>query len=189
MNTVGMRRLRWTVRQYSRLSELGFLDDRRAELINGDIITGRPQEHPHLVCVSRLARLLLGAFSPTYWVVIRGTLVLPPHNAPDPDFHVFDAPVGTPDNRLPVPLLVIEVSDQTYGLDSGANLAYSRAGISDYWIVNLAKQQVEVCRQPENPTGKRSGWRYASTSAHGSGEILSPLHRPDLGFPVDQMLA
>jgi Uma2 family endonuclease len=115
---------------------------------------------------------------------------LPPSGAPDPDFHVFDVPIRTPDNRLPVPILVIEVSDSTDARDSGPKLRmYARAGIADYWIVNLNLQRVEVYRRPENPTGKRLGWRYADRQFFSAGQSTSPLARPALTFDVRAMLS
>src|SRR4051812_37492853 len=105
--------IRWTVKDYFRMAEAGVFHGRRVELINGEVIEVPAQGHLHRLAITRTSRLLLTAFGPTDWVVIQGTLTLTRHWAPDPDFHVFDVPEGTPDDQLPVPLLVIEVSDTT----------------------------------------------------------------------------
>ena len=189
MKTAVVKRMRWTVDHYFRMSELGFFDDRRVELLNGEVIEVPAQATPHRAAITNTSALLLPAFDQSAWVVIQGTLKLTRFSAPDPDFYVVDAPVGTPDEQLPRPILVIEVSDTTYRKDAGRKLrTYASAGIPDSWIVNLPKQQVEVYRQPKNLTGKWSGWQYASASMLGRGESVSPLHRPDLAFPVDRML-
>jgi len=121
--------------------------------------------------------------------VVQGTLLLPPHGAPDPDFHVFDVPIGTPDRDLPLPFLVIEISDTTYLKDSGPKLRmYAKAGILDYWILNLPKDRLEVYRQPEQLTSEPARWRYVQTVSFGRGERVSPLARPDLSFLVDDLL-
>ena len=98
--------------------------------------------------------------------------------------------MSTPDNQLPAPLLVMEISDTTYRKDAGPKLrAYARAGVADYWIVNLPLRRVEVYRRPENPTpGRRSGWRYADVSHFGPGQTVAPLLRPMISFPVDALL-
>jgi Uma2 family endonuclease len=190
MKTVVARRFRWSVKRYFRLTELGFFGDQRVELLNGEIIRMPAQAQAHRLAITRITRLLVPAFDPAhYTLVIQGTLPLPRFSAPDPDFHVFDAPEGTPEERLPKPFLVIEVSDTTYLKDSGAKLRlYASAGIPEYWIVNLLKQQVEVYRQPQNGTGKLSDCRYASVTVHRAGETVSPLHRPHVAFPADRML-
>ncbi|HXE54582.1 MAG TPA: Uma2 family endonuclease [Tepidisphaeraceae bacterium] len=171
------------------MASSGVFDRRRVELIDGEIIQVAPQATPHRAVITKISKLLLSAFGPKDWVVIQGTLVLSIRSAPDPDFHIFDVPIGTPDDQLPKPLLVIEVSDSTYGRDRGSKLrTYAQAGIADYWIVNLIQRRVEVYRQPTNPTGKRLDWRYESVQFHAAGEEVRPLLRPQLAFPVAAML-
>jgi Uma2 family endonuclease len=191
MRTASAKRLRWTVRDYFRMAEAGLFEGRRVELINGEIFEVPAQAIPHRASVTKVSQLLLAVFPPPgHWVVIQGTLPLSRHDAPDPDFYVVDAPVGTPDDQLPIPFLVIEISDATYRKDAGPKLrAYARAGVPDYWIVNLAARRVEVSRRPENLTpGRRSGWRYAEITHHDAGESVAPLLRPQVSFEVAAML-
>ena len=191
MKAASAKRVRWTVADYFRMAEAGLLDERRVELLNGEVIEVPAQAHAHRLSVSKLSRLLNAAFAPAeYWVVTQGTLVLSRHSAPDPDFHVFDVPEGTPDGSLPVPFLVIEISDTTYRKDAGPKLrAYARAGVPDYWIVNLPVRRLEAHRRPENPTPVRaSGWRYADVRHYGLGAEVRPLLRPAVTFPVDGVL-
>jgi len=190
MKLATSRRIRWTTADYFRMAAAGLFEGRRVELIEGEVIRVAAQATPHRAAITTISRLLLAAFDPgANWVVIQGTLVLPPRSAPDPDFHVLAAPVGTPDDKLPRPLLLIEVSDSTYKRDSGSKLRlYARAGIDDYWIVNLSERRVEVYRRPENLTGHRSGWGYADVQFFGIGQKVQTLHRPDLQFAVDAML-
>src|SRR5438128_230781 len=107
MNTVAtkpLKRVRWTVKEYFKISETGVFDDRRVELINGEIVEMPAQAHPHRTSLSKTNSALVSAFEQKqYWVVVQGTLLLPPYGAPDPDFHVFDVPTGTPDKALPHP--------------------------------------------------------------------------------------
>jgi Uma2 family endonuclease len=181
--------VRWTVREYFRMAEAGLLDDRRVELINGEIIHVAAQATPHRASVTKTSQALLAAFGAGDWVVIQGTLPLGTFSAPDPDFYVLDVPIGTPDHLLPLPILVIEVSDTSYAKDRGPKLRlYARSGIRDYWIINLLGNRVEIYRQPHNPTGKRSGWRYVDVSFHGPGQRISPLARPQIEFAVDALL-
>src|SRR3569623_872953 len=52
--------------------------------------------------------------------------------------------------------LVIEVADSTLPLDRNCKLPiYARAGIPEYWIVNLGQQCIEVYREP--PATARPG--------------------------------
>ena len=190
MKAAVAKRFRWTVDRYFRASELGLFGNRRVELLNGEIIEVSSQAHPHRLSMSRLSRLLNAAFDPSrFWVVGQGTLVLSRFSAPDPDYHVFDVPEGTPDRQLPMPFLVIEVSDTTYLKDSGPkSRLYASAGIPDYWIVNLQQRRLEIYRNPENSTGRRLDWRYAGVSHYSAGDVVTSLRYPKVAFPVDQIL-
>jgi Uma2 family endonuclease len=51
-------------------------------------------------------------------------------------------------------VLVVEVADTTLQFDRTTKAAlYARAGIPEYWIVNLADRVLEVHRQPAPMTG------------------------------------
>src|SRR5580658_715321 len=152
MPQVAPNPVRFTVGEYLRMSDAGILGGRRTELVGGTIKKMAPQEDRHIWSVSKITRLLIHATTLKDTLIVQGTLYLDEQNAPEPDFHLFDVPIGTPRDRLPLPILVIEVSDTTYRRDSGSKLRlYARAGIADYWIVNLRDNRVEVYREPANP--------------------------------------
>jgi Uma2 family endonuclease len=185
-----LQHVRWTVKDYLRMSEAGVFDGRRVELLNGEIIEVQAQANPHRLAITKGSRALLEQFPlNSHWVVIQGTFLLSENSAPDPDLHVFDVPAGTPDDKLPLPFLVIEVSDTSYRKDSGPKLrAYAEGGVRDYWIVNIPAQRVEVFRLPENPTGEADGWRYADRALFSRGQHVSLLARPDISLAVDALL-
>jgi len=189
MSKLASHPIRFNVEEYLRMSDAGIFGSRKTELIAGRIIKVPPQKHPHFWAISRIARLLINATTPKEWVVIEGTLYLDPNSAPEPDFHLFDVPEGTPSEKLPLPILVIEVSHKTYKRDSGSKLRlYAKAGIQDYWIVNLKGNRVEVYRKPEKPHGKDGQWRYASVVYLKPGQNVALLKRPKMSFPVAAML-
>ena len=159
------KQVRFTVREYFRLSDAGVFGDKRVELLDGRILQMHAQANPHRAAVTKGTIALARYFSDPkrFWLVVQGTYSIEPHDAPDPDLHVFDVPVGTPDEKLPKPFLVIEVSHTTYKRDSGIKLRrYAAAGVEDYWIVNIPERRVEVYRAPANPTGGKRDWRYES---------------------------
>lgn len=184
--------IRFTVAEYVRMSDAGIFERFRfgkTELIQGRIVRMAPQKHPHRWTISRIARLLFAATTPKDWLVVEGTLYLNDLSAPEPDFHLFDVPEGTPDDKLPKPILVIEVSYKTYRRDTGSKLRlYAQAGIEDYWVVNLLENRVEVYRDPINPTGMPDGWQYRSVTYFTPGQAISMLKRPAISLPVADML-
>ena len=69
--------------------------------------------------------------------------------------------------------LLVDLVDTSLAEDTGEKAEiYAAAGIRDYWVVNIAEQVIEVCREP-GPEGYRSLTRYS-----GSQE-LRPLANPD----------
>jgi Uma2 family endonuclease len=186
-----VKRYRWTVEKYFELVDAGILDGRRVELLNGEVIKVPAQADPHMLAIAKVSRLLHRTFSEeTHSVFIQGTLILGKHDAPDPDLHVFDVPEGTPREMRPaVPILLIEVSDKTYRKDVGPKLRlYAASGVADYWIINIPSQRVEVYRSPENPTGRKSGWRYAQSTPFTRSQQVQLLACPDISFAVDALL-
>lgn len=190
MSQIASNPVRFTLFEYIRMSDAGIFGSRRTELVGGRIKKMAPQKDRHMWAVSKISRSLVHATAWTDMLIVKGTLYLDDWNAPEPDFQLFDVPVGTPTEKLPPPILLIEVSDSTYRRDSGSKLRlYARAGIADYWIVNLRESRVEVYRNPENPTGNDSDWRYASVNQLGVGESVAMLKRPKAKFEVEGMLA
>jgi Uma2 family endonuclease len=184
------KRIRFTVDEYFRMSQAGVFDDKRVELIEGRIVPMHAQAHPHRWALSKATWALHRRFPPDkFWVVVQGTLLLGRYGAPDPDLHVFDVPEGTPEQQLPKPFIVIEISDTTYRKDSGMKLRqYASMGIQDYWIVNLPQRRIEVYRNPENPTGKRRDWRYADVQQFKPGQKVKLLRYPKIAIAVSEII-
>jgi Uma2 family endonuclease len=81
--------------------------------------------------------------------------------------------------RRPADLrLVVEVSDSTLGFDltTKAEL-YARAGIAEYWVVDVAARRLIVHHEP------REGL-YRSVTAYNEEETVTPLASPGCEFRV-----
>ena len=65
---------------------------------------------------------------------------------------------------------------------------YARAGVSDYWIVNLVDWQVEIYRRPEVEPMAPFGWQYAERSVRGAADVISPLVAPAARIAVADLL-
>ena len=89
---------------------------------------------------------------------------------------------------MPLPFLIIEVSNKTYQRDSGIKLRkYAQAGIADYWIFNLRADRIELYREPW-PAKSLEGCRYASVTHFVRGQRVGLLKRPEMSFLVDDLL-
>lgn len=77
--------------------------------------------------------------------------------------------------------LVIEVSGDSLRKDRFVKGAiYPRAGIPEYWIVNIVEESIEVHLDPD-PTLAA----YKTRSSVGRGQELRCQSVPEIVFPVD----
>jgi Uma2 family endonuclease len=159
----------WTVEEYHRMGESGLLDDARVELIEGEIIEMVPIGDAHAAVSNRLNRLLVLAVGDRGIVAVGNPVRLSPRTEPQPDFSVL-RPRADYQTRGPRPedvMLAVEVSDTTLRQDRRVKLAlYARAGIPEFWIVNLEVGEIEVYRSPTGDT-------YASVERKGVSEVAT----------------
>jgi Uma2 family endonuclease len=72
-------------------------------------------------------------------------------------------------------VLVVEVSDATLAFDRATKGAlYAQAGITEYWIVNLADRVLEVHREPAPMAEQPLGHHYRSITRHTETEHVAP---------------
>ncbi|MEK7387019.1 MAG: Uma2 family endonuclease, partial [candidate division NC10 bacterium] len=140
MASLRIRTRRWTRQEYDRLIEIGLLqEDDPIELIEGRLVVAEPQHDPHARAVELVAEALRLALGRGWRIRVQLPLALGPDSEPEPDVSVVrgtprDAPSGHPTTAA----LVVEVADSGLRLDRGPKArVYARAGIADYWIVNL----------------------------------------------------
>lgn len=168
----------FTVGDYERMGEAGILpDDKRFELIRGEIIEMSPIGQRHAACVAKLTSVLSQQTAGTAIVWVQNPIVLDDFSEPQPDVVLLKPRADFYRNALPTPddvLLVIEVSDTTLNFDRQVKaLDYARAGISEVLIFNLPDEQLEYYEQPTNGAYRISrtlelGERLQSSTVSGA---------------------
>lgn len=189
MSVPAIQTKRWTRQEYDRLADLGmFSPDDRVQLIDGDILTMTPQNSPHAATIGKTQRALESVFGPNVWVRVQMPLIVDPDSEPEPDLAVVPgAPVDYRDEHPRTAMLVVEVSDSTLPLDRNRKrVVYARAGIPEYWIVNLAERCLEVYRDPVTPLGQHSSYR--SSQKLGPSDSIAPLASPGTTVAVTDLL-
>jgi Uma2 family endonuclease len=85
------------------------------------------------------------------------------------------------------PALVVEIAHDSLRADRTLKRRlYARAGVSDYWIVNLIDRVVEVYCEPFADEHRR--WSYRSLSLARPGDELVPLAAPAARIAIDELL-
>lgn len=191
MSARTLRMRRWTRCEYERLVEQGFLSSGdRVELLDGWLLIQKPQLSPHATATRLAQEVLRAAFGPGWDVRAGLPLALGRFSEPEPDVSVVQ---GTPrDYRDAHParaVLVVEVAHASLRLDRTRKARiYARAGIPDYWIVNLLTRVLEVYRDPIFLDPARRRWEYRMVRSLGPGESITPLAAPQASVPVADLL-
>jgi len=165
--------------EYEALVRRGALDDARVELLYGRIVTMSPQGEPHSYCLTELSRELILAIGRRANVRVQMPLAAT-SSEPEPDVAVV--PPGTYLDEHPTTAwLVIEVADSSLARDRSKARLYAAAGVTEYWLVNLADEVFEVHASP-TPEG------YGRLTRHGRGETLRVPALPDVEVRVADVL-
>lgn len=169
----------WSRERYELAVEAGVFDDARVELLDGEIIEMSPQSDRHAGRVRWLRRRVDRLLDPDEWLVgSQEPVVLSDESEPEPDLWV--ARVADPEHdrhpRAAELTLVVEVSWDSYRKDRFLKRGlYARAGIPEYWIVDLRGGRVRVHRQPD-------GDEYREERVLTAGDVLAV---PDTDVVLD----
>ncbi len=167
---------RWQRAEYERLVDVGVFHGEPIELIGGQLVVGEPQGSYHASAIS-IAEYALRAALPAGWIVrTQMPVSLDDESEPEPDLVVVQGRPGDYRESHPARVaLAVEVAESSLEFDrERKGSLYARAGIDDYWIVNLVDRILEVYRDPEPDASAVYGWRYRSVMALRAPALLVP---------------
>jgi Uma2 family endonuclease len=176
-----------TRRQCESLVESGELQG-RYELVDGEIVSKMGQKPPHAVTVVLLMDWLTRVFGARFVRIQLAMNVAETDsdiNEPEPDAVVLNRPITEFSTGHPGPTdvgLVIEVADSSLRFDTRTKaFLYARAGIADYWVLDIVGRQLYVHREPVD------GF-YRAITVYAELEEAAPLAKPDAAVRVADLL-
>jgi Uma2 family endonuclease len=185
------RARRWTRAEYDRLIDVGvFRPGEPIELLGGDLVVAEPQSSRHYTAIYLVEDALRAVFGPGWLIRTQAPIALDDRSEPEPDVAVAQGTARDYHSGHPArPALIVEVSESSLVLDRNDKASlYARAGIADYWIVNLVERVLEVYREPVADAASPVGWRYASVQTLGAGASIAPLAAPTARLTVGDLL-
>jgi Uma2 family endonuclease len=186
-----LRTYRWSRPEYGRLIDAGILgEDDPIELLNGRLVVKEPKHSPHSTATQLVVETLRMVFGRGWVVRVQEPIAAGRWSEPEPDVAVVP---GRPRDYLADhpsrPVLVVEVAQASLRLDRTRKAAiYAKAGVEDYWIVNLVDQALEVHREPARSGVPGRRWGYRSIQALGPDASVSPLAAPGARVAVADLL-
>jgi Uma2 family endonuclease len=177
-------RKRWTREECAALEASGIWDQQHLELIEGELISKMGKKRPHTISLVRVQAWLVRVFGEQY-VNPETPIDLAPTdnsiNEPEPDLIVLSKRSDDVRDRNPQPSevrLLVEVADSTLRFDLTVKARlYARAGIVEYWVVDIPGRRIIVHRDPQEG-------QYRSVTAYAEQESVRPLDSSESEFLV-----
>lgn len=174
---------KFSVAEYHRIVEAGLLNNRRIELLAGELVELSPETPYHANCNNKVYKYLLLLFD-SLADVRSGHPITLSDSEPEPDIVLAQLPETRYDERHPYPkdiYLLIEISYSTLEYDlAQKKQAYAEAGIFEYWIIDLKHRQLIVFRDPEN-----GDYQHQSKVSRGT---IQPIAFPEIQLEIDRLL-
>jgi Uma2 family endonuclease len=158
---------RFSVEDIMAMGAAGILDDDvRMELVDGVLVEMTHAGPRHSGIVAWLTRVLVIASGDRFSVRVQDVFLTGEYGFRSPDLMVIE-PIGR--DRLPdTALLIVEVAHASRARDLGKSSEYAAAGVDEYWIVDVDRNEVLVHREPRAPD-------YASVERVAAGDAIKPL--------------
>ena len=177
--------------EYARLMDCGlFREGDPVELVGGHLVVKEPQHTPHATAVRLVARALEAVFTGGWDVRAGLPIALDPDSEPEPDVSVVrGGPRDYLEDHPARPVLVVEVAASSLAFDRRhKGSLYARAGLPDYWIVNLVDRRLEVNREPAPDPAAEYGWSYRTVVVLSPRDLVAPLAAPRFSVRVADLL-
>jgi Uma2 family endonuclease len=147
----GVPRLRWTLEEFERLTELGiFSEDDRIELIEGELVPMSPKGNRHELVRDELQNWIMRRLPET--LRLSSEIGWRPPGADtyvEPDLLICPMAFKGVTVAPPDVLLAIEIAYSSLRFDTTTKARlYAALGVREYWVVNAKTLATRICREP-----------------------------------------
>ena len=167
--------------EYEQMVSQGLFANERIELLEGVIVEMSPQNPRHAAVVERLTNKLARLVSDRASLRVQLPLATSDRSMPESDLAIValgDYDAGHPTTAL----LVVEVAEASLRKDRRVKSeVYARAGVPEYWVVNLIDGLIEVHADV-------GGDAYTRITPARPGESIRLHAFPDVEIAVGEIL-
>ncbi len=168
------------------MTEAGILPEESGwEVIDGYLMDKMSIGSRYAGTVKKLNRKLVEFLNDTAIVSVQDPIHIDDYNEPEPDIALLKPREDFYTESHPTPedvLLLIEVSNSTVEYDREIKkILYAKAGIREFWLVNLQNNTVEVYSQPKNGS-------YHLAQILEPGEVIESVSVENLTLEIKDIL-
>jgi len=161
----------WKSDEFIALTSAGHFRGEHLELLEGELWIMSPQEAPHRAISLRIHARMSAAYGESrYHVASHSSIRLSDKSVPEPDVAVVRGPIEDWFDGLPGPLdlvAAIEVVHSTESADRYKQRLYAKAGVAEYWFVDVKRSRIEV------HSGPRDDGTYTHTRIAGFDDAIA----------------
>jgi Uma2 family endonuclease len=174
-----------TTTEFNQMGEQGWFESSRAFLMDGVVMEQGPMDPPHANALELLTEVIRAAFGTGWRIRVRSPLHVDTYNDPMPDLAVV---AGKPGNHLhpTSAALVVDVPDSAADTEKADR--YARAGVADYWVLDLNARRLLVFRDPQPSLSGMNGSFYHERIILFPTDRVSPLATPQASILVGDLL-
>jgi Uma2 family endonuclease len=183
--SLGVNLYRWNTGRYRKAVDAGIFDGQPLELLNGELIEMSPEGILHAGLSSDGADYLRERLGNRVKVREAKPITISDDSEPEPDITIAK-PLGDLYKTIRHPqasdiFWVVEYSNTSLEKDLQLKTkVYAKAGICEYWVINLTTRELIVFREPVEGA-------YRSRTVMTSG-TLCPVSFPTVQIDVDRMI-
>jgi Uma2 family endonuclease len=165
--------------EYDQMVAQGSFEGEHVELLEGFIVRMTPQKPPHSSIVETLTEVFVLKFAGRAKVRCQLPFALSDVSEPEPDFAIV--PLGDYANEHPATAyFLVEVAHTSMAQDRRKAALYARAGVPEYWLIDVDNQLLEVFTEPV-------GDAYTRVTPYRRGEAIAARAFPELALDVAAM--
>lgn len=174
---------KWSIEDWHELVASGVLDDKKVELLQGDIVTMSPEGLLHSYTQQSTSDYLTDLLRGKAHIRDAHPITLD-DSEPEPDLAIVRLPKEVYLQHHPYAediYFIVEIANRSLAKDLGEKAGiYARNKIAEYWVIDLQHKELIVHRNPE-------GNNYSQIVRYQTGTV-SPLAFPDLKLKLDVLL-
>jgi len=175
---------RWTRQEYEQLASMSFFDsEERLELIDGEIFRMSPQSTWHATATGKANEVRRKLYPHGHHTRVQMPFAADEQSIPEPDVALVVGDVGEYRDAHPsTAVIIVEVADSSLTHDrERKRRLYARAGVPEYWLINLSDYCLEVFRNPARE-------KYQFHLILAPAETIAPLTQPHHSITVSELL-